>query len=116
MENISFYYLFGQQAVDQYNSFVGTADDFRDHLERNNVEYYPFEFIYGVTAPSELLYSYDGWQGYHPIPKEFYDVLRRRRIMSWNEVQNSQYDASGTDNPESVLWYRGDDEVYTPLF
>lgn len=116
MEKISFYYLFGKDAVDQYNNYIGTAEDFLNHLEENNTDFDTFKFVYGMTTPSELLMAYDGWEGYHPIPEEFYHALQMKRVLSWEQAKNQVHDASATENPESVLWYRGEMNIYYPLF
>jgi len=110
------YYLFGSQAVDAYMEFTGTAEEFRTLIEQTTADYDIFRFVIGKTDPTLLLAAYDGWRDSVEIPELFYETLRKRRIMSWMDVKNLPHDASGSDNPESVLWYRNDNNVYYPLF
>lgn len=71
MEHKSIYYLFGEEACKVL------SEEGKEEFNKRKDEfcYDTFEFIVGITHPSDLLDGYDGWRNYAEITEEFFKRL-----------------------------------------
>lgn len=67
------YYLFGEDAVEEYNE--NGIDGVVKRYEADTLTYSMFKFQNGVTHPAELLYEFSGWGDYMLISEEEFNKL-----------------------------------------
>ena len=76
------YYLFGETAIDCYHEYTDNdgntlagIDAVIQANDENECNFTTFCFVEGVTTPTMLLESYDGWDDYLIITEEEFNKL-----------------------------------------
>ena len=71
------YFLFGESSSEYYHQYHGsdiTSEEMAFHINEN-FDYQIFMYDTDYNHPSDILFEYDGWNGFAEIEEDLYELL-----------------------------------------